>query len=63
MAVDYIEASLSVLNRSLVVVDAAEIDDDSVRDMTEMLTWCCARRNGKRAAANRAGRMIEATAS
>jgi predicted site-specific integrase-resolvase len=59
-AVEYIEASLSDQNRTLVVMDAAEIDDDLVRDVTEMLTSLGARLYGKRAAANRARRMMEA---
>lgn len=41
-------------------MDAAEVDDDLVRDMTEILTSFCARLYGKRAAANKARRMIEA---
>jgi predicted site-specific integrase-resolvase len=36
-AVEYVEASLSDHNRTLVVVDAGEIDRDLVRDMTEIL--------------------------
>jgi predicted site-specific integrase-resolvase len=59
-AVEYIEASLSDQNRTLVVVDAAEIDDDLVRDVTEMLTSLGARLYGKRAAANKVRGMIEA---
>ena len=35
--------------RELVVVDAGEVDDDLVRDMTEILTGMCARLYGKRA--------------
>jgi len=59
-AVDYIEAALSAQGRRLVVVDNAEVDDDLVRDMTEILTSFCARPYGKRAAANRAARMMAA---
>jgi len=59
-AVEYIEASLSDQNRTLVVVDAAEIDDDLVRDMAEILTSLGARLYGKRAAAKKARRVIEA---
>ena len=43
------------------VVDAAEVDDDLVRDVTEILTSLCARRYGRRAAANRAARAVAAT--
>ena len=37
--------------------------DDLVRDMTEILTSFCARLYGKRAAANRAARMMAAAES
>ena len=59
-AVEYVEAALSATGRELIVVDPAELDDDLVRDMTEILTSFCARLYGKRAAANRAQRVIEA---
>jgi predicted site-specific integrase-resolvase len=59
-AVEYIEASLSAQGRRLVVVDPAEVDDDLVRDMTEILTSFCARLYGKRAAVNKARRMLQA---
>jgi predicted site-specific integrase-resolvase len=57
---EYVEASLSSSGRRLLVVDPGEIDDDLVRDMTEILTSLCARLYGKRAAANRAARAVEA---
>jgi predicted site-specific integrase-resolvase len=44
------------------VVDSAEVDDDLVRDMTEILTNMCARLYGKRAAVNRAERAMTAAA-
>jgi predicted site-specific integrase-resolvase len=59
-AVEYVEAALSAEGRKLIVVDDAEVDDDLVRDMTEILTWFCARLYGKRAAAHRARQMIRA---
>ena len=59
-AVEYIEAALSAQGRRLVVVDNAEVDDDLVCDMTEILTSFCARLYGRRAAANRAQRMLAA---
>ncbi len=62
-AVEYIEAVLSAQGRRLVVVDDAEVDDDLVRDMTEILTSFCARLYGKRAAVNRAARMMAAAES
>lgn len=59
---EYIDAALSSQGRELVVVDPAEVDDDLVRDMTELLTSMCARLYGKRAAQNRARRAMEASA-
>jgi predicted site-specific integrase-resolvase len=41
-------------------VDPSEADDDQVRDVTEILTSLCARRYGRRAAANRARRAVRA---
>lgn len=41
---EYVQAALAVQGRELVVVDAAEVDDDLVReDMTQILTSMCAR--------------------
>ncbi|KZS64538.1 resolvase [Mycobacterium kansasii] len=57
---EYVEAALAAQGRELVVVDSAEVDDDLVRDMTEILTSMCARLYGKRAAANRAKRAVAA---
>lgn len=45
------------------VIDTAEVDDDLVRDMTEILTSMCARLYGKRAARNRAKRALAAAAT
>jgi predicted site-specific integrase-resolvase len=42
------------------VVDPADVDDDLVRDVTEILTSLCARLYGRRAAANRAQRAVAA---
>ncbi|NKE29777.1 IS607-like element IS1602 family transposase, partial [Mycobacterium tuberculosis] len=57
---EYVEAALAAQGRELVVVDSAEVDDDLVRDMTEILTSMCARLYGKRAAQNRAKRALAA---
>jgi predicted site-specific integrase-resolvase len=57
---EYVEAALSAQGRRLVVVDPSEVDDDLVRDVTEILTSLCARLYGKRAAANRAQRAVAA---
>ena len=57
---EYVEAALAAQGRRLLVVDPAEVDDDLVRDVTEILTSLCARLYGRRAAANRARRAVEA---
>ena len=57
---EYVEAVLSASGRRLLVVDPAEVDDDLVRDVTEILTSLCARLYGRRAAANRAARGVAA---
>jgi predicted site-specific integrase-resolvase len=56
---EYIEAQ----SRSLVVVDPAWVDDDLVRDVTELLTSLCARLYGRRLAANKAQRAIDVVCS
>ena len=60
---EYIEAALEAQSRKLVVVDPAEVDDDLVRDITELLTSLCARLYGRRFAANKAQRAIDAVCS
>lgn len=52
--VEHLEAALSAQGRRIVVVEPGEVDDDLVRDMTEVLTWFCARLYGRRGARNRA---------
>jgi predicted site-specific integrase-resolvase len=60
---EYVEAALAAQGRELVVVDSAEVDDDLVRDMAEILTSMCARLYGKRAARNRASGALAASAT
>jgi len=60
---EYVQAALAAQGRELVVVDTSEVDDDLVRDMTEILTSMCARLYGKRAAQNRAKRAVAAAAA
>lgn len=55
----YIEAALAGRGGKIVVLDDAEVEDDLVRDMTEVLTSFCARLYGRRGAANRARRAVE----
>ena len=57
---EYAEAALAASGRRLLVVDPAELDDDLVRDVTEILTSLCARLYGRRAAADRAARAVAA---
>lgn len=57
---EYIEAALAASGRRLVVVDSAEMKDDLVRDMVDVLTSMCARLYGKRSAKNRAKRAMKA---
>jgi predicted site-specific integrase-resolvase len=57
---EYVEAALAAQGRRLLVVDPSEVDDDLVRDVTEILTSLCARLYGRRAAANRASRAVAA---
>jgi putative resolvase len=57
---EYVEAALAAQGRRLMVVDPAEVDDDLVGDVTEILTSLCARLYGRRGAANRAGRAVAA---
>ena len=56
--VEHLTAALSAQGRSILVVDEGEVDDDLVRDMTEVLTSFCARLYGRRGARNRALRAI-----
>ncbi len=55
-----VEAALAAQGRRLLVEDPAEVDDDLVRDVTEILTSLCARLYGRRAAKNRAARLTAA---
>lgn len=57
---EYVEAALSAQGRRLLVVDPAEVDDDLVRDVIEILTSLCARLYGRRSAASRAQRAVDA---
>ena len=48
MSTELVEAALSASGRSVVVLEEREVDDDLVRDMTEVLTSFCARLYGRR---------------
>jgi putative resolvase len=60
---EYIEAALAAGGRKLVVVDQAEMNDDLVQDMVDVLTSFCARLYGRRAAKNRAEKALAAAAA
>lgn len=52
--VEDLEAALAAQGRRVIAIDPGEVDDDLVRDMTEVLTSFCARLYGRRGARNRA---------
>ncbi len=58
---EYIEAALRASGRKVIVVDKAEMTDDLVKDMIDVLTSFCARLYGRRSARNKALKAIEAT--
>ena len=60
MNFELVENALKAQGRRVIVVDDTELDDDLVRDMTEVLTSLCARLYGRRAAKHRAQRALEA---
>lgn len=60
--VAYIEAALAAQGRRIVVADPTEVDDDLVRDVTDVLTSLCARLYSPRSARTRAARALRAAA-
>ena len=62
MSTELVEAALPAHGRRLVVLDPGEVDDDLVRDMTEVLTSFCARLYGRRSARNRAEKALRCAA-
>ena len=58
--VGMVEAMLQARGGALIAIDDAEVPEDLVRDMTEILTCFCARLYGKRSAASKARRAVEA---
>ncbi|ABZ84026.1 resolvase, n terminal domain [Heliomicrobium modesticaldum Ice1] len=57
---EYVESALVAQGRRIVVVDQSELKDDLVQDMIEVLTSFCARLYGRRSAANKAKKAMEA---
>jgi putative resolvase len=58
--VDHLVCVLEASGRRLVVLDEAEVADDLVPDMLDVLTLFCARRYGRRSAGRKARAAIEA---
>ena len=61
---EYIEAAFAASGRRFIVMEQGEeqgeVEDDIVRDMTEVLISFCARLYGRGSAGNRARRALEA---
>lgn len=55
---EYVEAALAAHGCSVVVMDDSEVEDDLVRDVTEVMTSLCARLYGRRSAKRRAQRAM-----
>ncbi len=60
--VEHLEAALAAQSRRIVVLNADEVADDLVRDVTEVLTSMCARLYGRRSASERADAAMKAAA-
>lgn len=54
-----IDKALNAQGRRIIVVDNNEVDDDLVRDVTEVLTSLCARLYGRRSARRRAHKAVD----
>lgn len=57
--VEYFEALLAASGRKLLVANEAEMKDDLVQDMVDLLTSMCARLYGRRSAKNKAKRAMK----
>ena len=58
--VEHLEAALSAQGRRILVIDSAEVNDDLMRDMGEVLTSFCTRLYGRHSAQRRAAAAIAA---
>lgn len=58
--VELVESALEASKRRLIVVDDTELDDDLLRDMTEVLTSFCARLYDRKSSKRRAQQAVEA---
>ena len=57
---EFVSAVMDASGRRIVVINETECEDDLVRDVSDVLTSLCARIYGRRGAANRAKRALEA---
>ncbi len=57
---EYVESALAAQGRKLVVIEPDEMTDDIVRDLHEVIVSMCARLYGKRSAAHRAQKALDA---
>ena len=61
---EYVEAALAGRGARILVMDEGGLEDDLVRDVTEVMTsvmtWLCARLYGRRSARRRAERALAA---
>lgn len=57
---EYVESTLAAQDRSILVIEPAEMTDDIVRDLHEVIVSMCARLYGKRSAKNRAKKVMDA---
>ena len=56
-----VEPALAAQGRKLIVADPAELKDDLVQDMIEVLPPFCARLHGRRSAKNKAKEALGST--
>ncbi len=57
---EYVEAAMMARGGRILVTDDGELEDDLVRDVTEVMTSLCARLYGRRSARRRAERALAA---
>ena len=57
---EYVEAALAAQGRKIIVIESAEVTDDIVRDLHEVIVSMCAGLYGKRSAKNRAQKALDA---
>ncbi len=60
---EYVEAALAGRGARIAVMDEGELEDDLVRDATEVMTSLCARLYGRHSARRRAERAMSAAAA